>query len=287
MQDDLLRSRANVAVLVAEIRPVLLTGGRPDAAALGAVSEQARFAEERIRTGRGAVVKRIGGSILGAFDNVERAVEAAVGIQEGVAGLVGQAVSVQIGICCGSMTVDGGDVLSDALNAVSALAAIAGPGEIFLSGQAKDALPSDLQNRTRMIREGAPVASAYEYVWQQGDMTMRPFSFQRSTALTLEVSWGENNFELGSGRERLTLGRSNDNDLVIDEHYVSRHHAEIIVRGDKFYLLDRSTNGTMVKADGGDMLVVRREELVLSGVGAIHLGSQSTTAVRYRARGGV
>lgn len=287
MQDDLRTSGATVAVLVAEIRPAVLTGTRPDPETLGAVSEQTRLSEERIQCAKGAVVKRIGGSILAVFETAERAVRAAVTIQEDVARTVGQAVAVRIGICRGAMAIDGRDVLPDTLNTASILTAIAGAGEIFLSGETRDALPEDMQASTRLIREGAPAAAAYEYVWQKGDMTMRPLSFQRSSTITLEVSCGGRTFELGPARARLTLGRSNDNDVVIDEHYVSRHHAEIVVRSDKFYLLDRSTNGTMVKADGGDMLVVRREEIVLSGVGAIHLGSQSTTPVRYRARGAV
>lgn len=43
------------------------------------------------------------------------------------------------------------------------------------------------------------------------------------------------------------IGRAMDNDLVLEDHLVSRYHAEIRVRGGRFTLRDlKSTNGTSV-----------------------------------------
>ena len=56
--------------------------------------------------------------------------------------------------------------------------------------------------------------------------------------------------------ETLTIGKSSDNDLIIDDPAVSRHHAEIEAEGDLFYITDRqSRNGTFIN-----------EELVISRV---------------------
>lgn len=48
----------------------------------------------------------------------------------------------------------------------------------------------------------------------------------------------------------LLIGRAMDNDVVLEEPRVSRYHAEIRLRGDRFCLRDlKSTNGTRVNGD--------------------------------------
>jgi pSer/pThr/pTyr-binding forkhead associated (FHA) protein len=43
------------------------------------------------------------------------------------------------------------------------------------------------------------------------------------------------------------VGRQADNDIVLDDRRVSRHHAEVIDRGGRWVIRDRdSTNGTAV-----------------------------------------
>lgn len=70
----------------------------------------------------------------------------------------------------------------------------------------------------------------------------------------------------------ITIGRALDNDLVVEDPAVSRHHAEIRRQYGRFYLADlQSTNGTWVngrRAEGcflvdGDVVRVGSVELVL------------------------
>lgn len=45
----------------------------------------------------------------------------------------------------------------------------------------------------------------------------------------------------------LTIGRAPDNDIVLDDPQVSRHHAQVVRRGDEISVEDLgSTNGTLV-----------------------------------------
>lgn len=66
------------------------------------------------------------------------------------------------------------------------------------------------------------------------------------TALKLVVTSGElAGQELPLGLDGLTIGRSPDSSLVIQDDYTSTHHARIEVRGGQWLLRDLdSTNGT-------------------------------------------
>ena len=66
--------------------------------------------------------------------------------------------------------------------------------------------------------------------------------------------------------ERMTLGRADDNQLVINDESVSSHHGEITFDGNAWYITDLgSTNGTKV---GGE----RVECIELAHGGAFTLG---------------
>ena len=73
-----------------------------------------------------------------------------------------------------------------------------------------------------------------------------------------------NEFVFDLLEDRLTLGRDTSNDIVIDNTYISGHHAEFLMQADGLYeLVDlKSSNGTYVngkridraKVKGGDRL---------------------------------
>jgi adenylate cyclase len=71
----------------------------------------------------------------------------------------------------------------------------------------------------------------------------------------------------------LTIGRADDNDIVVKDHLISRVHARIEVSHNRFIvLLDQSTNGTFVQTADGDELFVRRDSLQIKGRGMLGLG---------------
>ena len=83
-----------------------------------------------------------------------------------------------------------------------------------------------------------------------------------------------------------TLGRDLVNRLVVEDPKVSRLHARVEIRKDKFILIDRSTNGTYVHPDGRKMFLVHRDEAALDGEGFFSLGQEvapdSRLAIRYQ-----
>jgi adenylate cyclase len=71
---------------------------------------------------------------------------------------------------------------------------------------------------------------------------------------------------------RVTLGRADDNGLVVKGHLVSRQHARIEISRSSFVLIDQSTNGTFVQTVDGQEAFVRNDSLELKGQGMIGLG---------------
>src|SRR5262249_33716147 len=53
-----------------------------------------------------------------------------------------------------------------------------------------------------------------------------------------------------SARPLLWVGRGRDNDLVVSDRFASGKHARIECRGEQFFLIDQSSNGTYVSIQG-------------------------------------
>lgn len=72
--------------------------------------------------------------------------------------------------------------------------------------------------------------------------------------------------EFAISKTLLSIGRGLDNDLVIDDPRVSRHHAQITFRHSHYLLRDlRSTNGTFVNAQSVDAVVLAPGDIVSIG----------------------
>ena len=64
----------------------------------------------------------------------------------------------------------------------------------------------------------------------------------------------------------LTIGRRDDNDMVIDDPAVSGHHAKIDSLGDRFVLIDlKSKNGTFVNEQLIDSHWLNNDDVVTIG----------------------
>jgi pSer/pThr/pTyr-binding forkhead associated (FHA) protein len=70
---------------------------------------------------------------------------------------------------------------------------------------------------------------------------------------------------------RVVIGRTPDNDLQIEERYVSRHHCQVITTADGSVIEDlNSTNGIYLKGkrmrrhhlNDGDVITIGRREIV-------------------------
>jgi adenylate cyclase len=92
-------------------------------------------------------------------------------------------------------------------------------------------------------------------------------------AVRLRLKFDDRELLVDERRSSITIGRADDNDVVLKGHLISRLHARIEISHNKMILLfDQSTNGTFVQTDGGDELFVRNGSLQIKGRGVIGLG---------------
>jgi class 3 adenylate cyclase len=77
--------------------------------------------------------------------------------------------------------------------------------------------------------------------------------------------------------DAITLGRDENCGIHVHDDQASRHHCTIERRQDKFVLTDHSTNGTYVKTEGGDEVLVQREEFTLTGKGTLTCGQPAVS----------
>ena len=84
--------------------------------------------------------------------------------------------------------------------------------------------------------------------------------------------------EIGPDRASLRMGRGTENEFVVADPLVSRTHARIEYRHDRFVLIDQSLNGTYLRRQGMAEVALRREEIALEGSGLIGLGKTPADA---------
>lgn len=235
----------------------------------------------------GSVVKTMGDEILATFEDCDKAMDAAVQMQVAIEAhpeldVDGQHIAIRIGCHFGPVVLETRDVFGAAVHTANRMTSQAKAGQIIIT----DSIFARLSDEWRAIARQVDVAvprgqqgevTIYEVLWQHGDATSmlpaiatiteqhRTFRI-RLTYLGVEL--------LLDDRERssATLGRGQENDLVIKGNLVSRLHARIEAGKNRFMLIDESTNGSFVQGQNGDDAFVRRDAIPLKGKGVIGLG---------------
>jgi hypothetical protein len=131
----------------------------------------------------------------------------------------------------------------------------------------------------------------FEVLWQQEDATSMLPSIEidarrghRPRVVRLRYLGRE--YVVDDAKKLFTMGRAEENDIVVKGPLISRLHAKIEVTRDKFLLVDQSTNGSFVINQEGRESFVRRDSVPLQGRGFIGLGklpeANATDAIRYQ-----
>lgn len=88
----------------------------------------------------------------------------------------------------------------------------------------------------------------------------------------LRLWCGDRELRVDDRYRRITIGRGEENDVVVIHERVSRLHTRIELSRNQFVLVDQSTNGTYVQSAAGEPTFIRRDSLPLKGQGVIGIG---------------
>lgn len=239
---------------------------------------------------RGRVVKLLGDGLFVVFPQEGDALAACISIQKRLQdkpifpGGSGAPVQMQMGIESGEVVEIDGDCFGDTVNSAARLADLAGAAQILTTENVWTALlpvqRSALRSMGPMYLRGRAEAShVYRVEWQTGrdeDATMAGRSmFAEQRQAFLGLAFGEQDVRLDAKSGKLSLGRSADAALTVNDPRVSRVHATLEWRGGNFVLTDTSSYGTWVYfGNQSEAVVLRRTECYLVGSGHIVPGCE-------------
>lgn len=280
------RKAATLSIVFADISgSTRLYEALGDSAARRLIADCLGLMTEHTEKHGGSVIKTIGDEIMCTFPTADQAVEASLGMQEGVAEDLPElnpntpaTMTIRIGLHHGPAILEGGDVFGDAVNVAARMAGLAKGGQILTTKETAEALAPALRSGTRHldrvpVRGKSEDIDIYEVMWQSDDITRMATGLLRNEAKSaqLVLRYDGRETTLDQDMMPIILGRGKKADMVVNDTMASREHARIECRRGKFILTDMSTNGTYVLTSEGPSYL-RREDIVLTGEGKIALG---------------
>jgi class 3 adenylate cyclase len=235
---------------------------------------------------QGTVIKTMGDEVMSTFPSADEALNAAAQMQQQISShaqlkVDGQPVSIRIGCHFGPVMLENRDVFGATVHTANRMTSQAKAGQIITTAATVERLSPEWRASCRQIDiaaikgQGNEVA-LYEVLWQSEDVTsMVPAISMNSRPvrlLRLRLRANDRDLVLDEQHHSITIGRAEDNDVVIKGNLISRLHARIEISRNKFVLIDQSTNGTFVQTSNGEESFVRRDSLQIKGEGTIGLG---------------
>jgi D-alanyl-D-alanine carboxypeptidase len=232
------------------------------------------------------VIKTMGDEVMASFPSADEALNAAAQMQQQISNhaqlkVDGQPVAIRIGCHFGPVVLEARDVFGSTVHTANRMTSQAKAGQVITTAATVEHLSPEWRAACRLI-DNAPIKGQghdvplYEVLWQTEDVTsMVPaiaLKGRQAGATRLRLRWLDRDVVVDDHHPSVTIGRAEDNDLVVKGNLISRLHARIELNRNKLVLIDQSTNGTFVQTLGGEESFVRRDSLQLKGEGMIGLG---------------
>jgi hypothetical protein len=238
---------------------------------------------------RGNVIKTMGDEVMSTFPTADEAMSAAKRMQERISSDTSLThengrVAIRIGCHYGAVVQEQRDIFGSAVHTANRMTSQAKAKQIITTMSTVERLSPEWQRAARQIdvatvRGKADEVVLFEVLWQADSeeatsmLPTVPWSStksKRGRRLSLRCQGQE--VTVGEGRKSVTLGRAEDNDIVVKGNLISRLHARVEASRDRFTLIDESTNGTFVQTSDGEEIFERRDNTLLTGTGVIGLG---------------
>jgi adenylate cyclase len=248
----------------------------------------------------GTVIKTMGDEVMSTFPTADDALNAAAQMQKQIVlhpqlKVDEQTVAIRIGCNFGPVVLENRDIFGSAVHTANRMTSQAKAGQIITTATMVERLSSDWRASVRQIdiatlKGRSSEVALFEVLWQTEDITSMVPSIainarEREKTQRLRLRYQGQEVLVDDGRANITMGRAEENDLVVKGNLISRLHARVEVNRNKFMLIDQSTNGTFVVGKDGEEAFVRRDSMQLRGEGLIGLGkapdSNSSQVIRY------
>ena len=102
-----------------------------------------------------------------------------------------------------------------------------------------------------------------------------------ASGMRLRLRFDDHELLVDERRSGISIGRAEDNDVVVKADRASRLHARIEISGNKLVLIDLSANGTYVQTADRKVLFISRDRLQFEGHGMIGLGRRPMPGSRH------
>jgi class 3 adenylate cyclase len=249
----------------------------------------------------GTVIKTMGDEVMATFPTADDALDAAAQMQKQIALHPGlkveeQAVAIRIGCNFGPVVRENRDIFGSAVHTANRMTSQAKAGQIITTQTMVDHLSSEWRASVRQIdiatlKGRSSEVALYEVLWQPEDSTSMVPAIDmssrgdRSKGNRMRLRYQGQEILVEDGRANISMGRAEENDLVVKGNLISRLHARVELNRSKFMLIDQSTNGTFVIGKDGEEAFVRRDSMQIRGEGLIGLGkapdSNSSQVICY------
>jgi class 3 adenylate cyclase len=241
---------------------------------------------------RGRVIKTIGDAVMSVFHSADDAAAAAAEMQlrvERLGPTVGRSLGLRIGFHFGPVVARDNDVFGDAVNLASRLCDLASKGQTVTDEETAHRLSDRYAPSLRSlfsipVKGKAQEVALIELTWQPAteERTLIVSAHARagSGQALLELDLDGAQVEMGPQRRKVTIGRDLEADFTVRDRSVSRAHAMIERRRERFVLVDHSSNGSFVTFEGRPEMKVHHEELTLVGHGWIAFGQPRAEAAQ-------
>jgi class 3 adenylate cyclase len=236
----------------------------------------------------GTVIKTMGDEVMSTFPAADDAMNAAAQMQQRITnnpqiGPGGHHVAIRVGCHYGPVVNQDRDIFGASVHTANRMTSQAKSGQILTTSATVEQLSGEWRGLVRQIdvaavRGRSDELAVFEVLWQPEEATsMLPaVNVGPKTAAApqrLRLRYREAEVVMTEdASDDVTIGRADENDLVVKGNLISRLHARVEVVKSRYMLIDESTNGTFIQRDDGEEIYVRRDSTELSGSGVISLG---------------
>jgi hypothetical protein len=241
--------------------------------------------QRAVEGAHGEIVKCVGDELLARFTAADDALQAAAEMQQRIADLPpasGVKLAIRVGFRCG----DGDAAIADAAR----LTALAAAGQVLTDAATAALLSPPLQLLTRPLPAGSEGGKSggkgddppLEVRVEEFGVRQSAAALARSAGNRLCVRHRGSLYILDERRSELAIGRDGGCEATVRDRRASRVHARIERRGNRFVLVDQSTNGTFVTFHNEPEFFLRHEEITLRGAGVISVATSAKHALDDR-----